>query len=80
MSNVYVACVHDRHSDPEIKVFEDSRDAEGWCRSEFLKTVAHPEYIKEMEKLPRDYVVWFTYKLESDEAWVIEREIHESSY
>jgi hypothetical protein len=74
---VFIACVADRHTDPEVRPFTEQDAAVAWARENFRQRVAHPEMIRE-EPL-EGYVLWIRYLPEYDNAWVIARQMDDAS-
>ncbi len=73
MKACFVTYCHDRHVDPEIKVFSDYIDAVEYARTFMKDNMAHPENIE--ERLFTDgYEIYLSYP-EGDHAFVIETEV-----
>lgn len=68
MTTLYVCVVHDRHVDPDIRLFVDRDAALQHAREDFHEAVAYPERIEELDP-DEDYLVHLTYP-EGDSAWV----------
>jgi hypothetical protein len=73
---LYLACVNDRHRDPEFKLFKDQWDAEQWAGATFRGTVAHSDGVTTEPGL-HPYLVFWYYAYEQDHAWVMEIEVTE---
>jgi hypothetical protein len=72
---VYVAYLHDRHIDPEIRVFADRDTAIQATRQWMNEMMAHPEQI--VEERVEGYELLLRYAGESDHAFVVTREVEQ---
>jgi hypothetical protein len=75
---LFVAVVHDRHTDPVIRVFTDQSVVIAWAERNFKACLSHPSgYV---EHGPDGTRLWSAgYEYESDHAWVEEVELDDGS-
>jgi hypothetical protein len=66
----YLACVADRHYDPEFRLFNGSVSAKEWTLERFQDSVANPRNIAEEHPAPPFLACW-SYGNEEDHAWVM---------
>lgn len=67
--------MNDRHCDPDIQVFSTPSAAIACAREFMAVACAHPEEIA--DETADGYVLWLQYQVESDHAFVVEREVHQ---
>jgi hypothetical protein len=69
---LFVAYCHDRHLDPEIRVFTTLVPAMKWAKAYMTDHVAHPEHLTESTYGDDDTTTYrIQYELESDHALVV---------
>jgi hypothetical protein len=75
---LYVAYCHDRHVEPEVRVFTDRTTAIEYAKQFMHWSMAHPEGIvagDEDGHPIEGYEAYFSYKYESDHAFVVAVEL-----
>ncbi len=70
--NIYVACCHDRHIDPVVRVFLDLGEAVIWVNDWMDAHVAAPDLLQEEQT---DFAYWLSYGDEEDHAFIAEVEM-----
>ena len=71
---MFLACVHDRHGDPDFQLFKVYHQAADWALRRLVTSVAHPEHIR-LE--PRDgvHLAYWSHGVGTDCAWVRDVEL-----
>lgn len=72
---VYTVLIEDRHSDAEVKVFNDKEDAINYARKTAKEYCRFPEDYE--ERVIADWIFFAEYSCESDSVRVEEKEIIE---
>jgi hypothetical protein len=77
---LFVAVVHDRHTNPVIRVFTDPVVAVAWAKKNFKACLAHPEGLREDTPSGEEIVWEASYEChDMDCAWVEAVELDDGS-